>query len=398
MPPLSRGAGQGLFRDGGAHSRGAEGRTPWPQGWQRIFLIAAFAAVALLLYTNAGLDARGGNWLGGSREIDVIGVAVKPTCVAKQAVQSLNRYLGPRRIIIITTTTDACAVFMTFAKNVQCVQEATILPGVSKETVGKYLEARYNVDENKEFYGRLLAGWYLQQFLKLGTAEYLSVKPELSQYYVVWDLDMILLRPLSLFYPQDSPRKAGSAPQKNIVNVGGYRMPSYEAAYNRLTGHNLEYAADGTSFVTHWLVVYKPYMIDFLKSIGGTNFTDSPANGPYLQMNSSSTRWVWRILDSLDDNAIDTGFSEYASYISWVKQNYPESQHIMGKQTWRRDPLGGAKAVTAGTRYREDKLCCPMEWSLSLMRFLNYQYVGFEIGHYGECHYTDRRYDKGYGV
>ncbi|CAD7699722.1 unnamed protein product [Ostreobium quekettii] len=327
------------------------------------------------------------------------GVAVKPTCVSKRAVESLNTYLRPRRIIIVTTSAEACTVFVTFAKNVQCVEEGSILPGVSKETVGEYLEARYkSVDENSEFHGRLLAGWYLQQFLKLGAAEYMPVEPELSQYFLVWDLDMMLLRPLSLFYIPGASRKVHHVQRQTVVNVGGNKLPGYEPSYKRLTGQDLEYAPDGTSFVTHWLVVYKPYMAEFLISIGGGNFTDNPANALHLQMGEASTRWVWRILDSIDPKFVETGFSEYASYVSWVKQNYPESQHVLKRRTWRRNPLGGKLAIIAGMYFRSDGLCCPMEWAVRLMRFFNYQYVGFEIGHYHVCGYTDERHDKGYGV
>lgn len=338
-------------------------------------------------------------------QIDVLGVAAKPTCVAKQAVQSLNRYLQPRRIVIITTNAEACSVFRTFAHNVDCKEENDVLPGVSKDTVGTFLEKRYTVDGDGEFNGRTLAGWYLQQFLKLGASQYL---PDLSRYFLIWDMDMILLHKLSPFYPSYS-RKLQHVEQKTVVNIGGARNPGYEFAYKQLTGSRLEYAEDGSSFVTHSLVVYKPYMKEFLSSISKGNFTYRVAEtashaigtittGSRNLKNGPSTDWVWRILDSLDPQFINIGFSEYASYVSWVKQHHPESQHILSHRTWRRNPIGGLQALSLGRYLHPDGLCCPVSSMLGLMRVLGYQYVGFEIGHNAVCHYNDEQFSTGYGV
>ena len=69
----------------------------------------------------------------------------------------------------------------------------------------------------------------------------------------------------------------------------------------------LEMAPDGSSFVTHSLSVNKRRMEEFVQ---------------YLEKGERDS-WPWRILRSIDPNYIDMGFSEYASYISWMKQNHP---------------------------------------------------------------------------
>ena len=88
------------------------------------------------------------------------------------------------------------------------------------------------MDGDGEFNGRTLAGWYLQQFLKLGASQYL---PDLSRYFLIWDMDMILLQRLSPFYPSYS-RKLQHVGQKTVVHIGGARNPGYEFAYKQLTG------------------------------------------------------------------------------------------------------------------------------------------------------------------
>ena len=173
-------------------------------------------------------------------------------------------------------------------------------------------------------------------------------------------------------------------------------------------GSHLEYAEDGSSFVTHWLVVYKPYMLEFLTSISKENITMSltdhesalvgaTSNGWRLP-HGHSPSWVWNILDSVDPRYINIGFSEYASYVSWVKQHHPETQHILKKQTWRRNPIGGLGVVSFGRYLHPEGLCCPFSSALGLMRILGYQYVGFEIGHNDLCQYNDAQYETGYGV
>lgn len=92
---------------------------------------------------------------------------------------------------------------------------------------------RYDVDGGGNFKGRTLAGWYLQQFLKLGAAQYL---PGLSKHFLIWDLDMILLQPLWPFYRASISRKMRVLSLKTVVNIGGARSRGYEIAYKRLTG------------------------------------------------------------------------------------------------------------------------------------------------------------------
>ncbi len=52
--------------------------------------------------------------------IDVVGVSLKPSCVTRQAVASLNRYLQPRTIHVVTTNAEKCDIYSSFASNVEC--------------------------------------------------------------------------------------------------------------------------------------------------------------------------------------------------------------------------------------------------------------------------------------
>ena len=101
---------------------------------------------------------------------------------------------------------------------------------------------------------------YCVQFIKIGASGSI---PGLSEYFVVWDPDMILLRPLKLFQlspavpdsdamaasSRGSPGRDGSPhPQhqqdnevpgfvvRTRVNVGGAHAPGYESAHLNLFG------------------------------------------------------------------------------------------------------------------------------------------------------------------
>ncbi|KAG2435220.1 hypothetical protein HXX76_007302 [Chlamydomonas incerta] len=374
-----------------------------------------------------------------------------------------------------------------FAPNVECHIQDELLDGLTVDAVGAFIEQHLGIDQHKHFKGRELSGWYMQQFLKLGSALAL---PQLSQHYVVWDLDMILLRPVQLLFPPGPSDPAGS-PTRTLVNIGGSVSPGYMAAFRRLMRRPLEFAPDGTSFVTHWMVVYKPYLLEFLRELslgtpgssrsssgatgggsssrlrgaGGSSDSSSSSStaGRELQaeaagqdegtgaaagrrLSSSSTGddagigagdpggadastgagasrglkqgvattvpgsdqasatkgldplgWVWRILSAVEPSSADLGFSEYASYITWVRQRYPASQKLADRKTWIRHPFGQG-TVKLLRLLRADRCCCPSAWLLRLVRLLGFMYTGYEVGHIEECRYSEPQYATSYGL
>ena len=101
---------------------------------------------------------------------------------------------------------------------------------------------------------------------------------------------------------------------RDVREIGGNVIKSYESSYVDLTGEDMTYAADGTSYVTHQMVVDADIaneMLDvFVKKVELTPMAFS--------MSSSMPRWATAILSSLDRKDLKLGFSEYASYASYV--------------------------------------------------------------------------------
>ncbi|KAG2489521.1 hypothetical protein HYH03_011972 [Edaphochlamys debaryana] len=358
--------------------------------------------------------------------IDVVGVSLKPSCVTRTAIQQLNLYLRPRTIHVITTNEEKCAIYRSFAPNIVCHLQDEVLEGLTVDAVGRYLKQDLGLDQHKQFKGRELEGWYMQQFLKLATAQAL---PELSQYYLVWDLDMLLLSPIQLLWhvPDPAPATAGASATgashsagasggveglpsggyiQTLVNIGGSVSRGYITAFRRLMHRQLEFAPDGSSFVTHWMVVYKPYLLEFLAELSVDPPPTPPARGqaaaavnvaPPPGTPAKPLAWVWRILSAVDPGSADLGFSEYASYISWVRQRYPHSQRMATKKTWVRHPFG-QRTIKLLRLLRADQCCCPPSWLLRLLKSMGFVYTGYEVGHIDECRYSDPEYVTSYGL
>lgn len=202
---------------------------------------------------------------------------------------------------------------------------------------------------------------------------------------------------------------------QTLVNIGGSISAGYMSSFRRLFGRGLEFAPDGTSFVTHWMVVYKPYLMEFLQELSrpGTSLAatgadkgsgaaageanaQAGASGKQLE-GGDRLAWVWSILSAVDPQNADLGFSEYASYISWVRQHYPHSQRLAPRKTWVRHPFGQG-TVKFMRRFRSDGCCCPSWLLLRLARMLGFVYTGYEVGHIEQCGYSDPRFETSYGL
>ena len=75
------------------------------------------------------------------------------------------------------------------------------------------------------------------------------------------------------------------------------------------------------------------------------------------------------------------GFSEYASYVSYMIQNHPDEVKVKRRRTWTRYPPGASLGVAALKLISPNHLCCPTDSFLKLVKPLGYEFMGFEIGH-----------------
>jgi len=323
--------------------------------------------------------------------MDVIIPALKPTCVTKSVLDGIQRYIKPRRILIITVDDDRCKAFAKMASdlnldvNLECVIQDTIFPNLTHAHVSDYFRQAHGKQERyDEDFGDKRSGWYFQQFLKMGVSQHL---PSLSEHYLVWDSDMVILRPMEVL--RDNTRA--------VVHIGGHILPTYDATYKRLFGVQPASYYEHTqkkSFIAHHMVVYKPYMLELLGNLS-LRYSEAAPSGEIqgkFRGNSGNFQgfrkdsWPYHVMDQASagvgrGSMPVYGFSEYSTYISWTKQHYPESQFILTTQRWRRDPLELINKIIRVLGGPSDGLqvCCPEPWMLWLNWLMGFDYVGFEL-------------------
>jgi len=80
----------------------------------------------------------------------------------------------------------------------------------------------------------------------------------------------------------------------------------------------------------------------------------------------TSTVQAPRVCHEKKSGSLSAGFSEYASYISWVRQRHPGAQRLAETQTWRRYGPGGEAALVAAAAAAPGGLCCPSDQQLKV--------------------------------
>ncbi|KAG2500908.1 hypothetical protein HYH03_001667 [Edaphochlamys debaryana] len=361
-----------------------------------------------------------------SGPFDVVTLALKPTCVNRRMVQSLVEHLvpKPRTIHVIAVQ---CTGFERFHPSVRCHADDKLVPGLTASSVGRWLEERLGA-VRWEALDRAMAlrrsSWYFQQLVKLAAAEH--IQPPLTEHFLIWDSDMIMLRPMTWFVPPETPSgsatgahtpaaapavhlPAGPVPQpsgvdssqgcvnplpfRTVIHVGGWHSDGYRRTYQSLTGHAPRFGPAQSSFVAHHMLVHRPFLSAFLRDITAPQ-----------HRNDTRLGWAHSILDaaaSLQDvQQYMVGFSEYWSYLSWVLEHHPCAVALTARQEWDRVtvptqlPVGVRHQDGASTQFLG--VCCPTADSLRVFADRGVLFAGYEIGHRAYCNYAHPAFKDGY--
>ena len=231
------------------------------------------------------------------------------------------------------------------------------------------------------------------QLLKLGAPLFI---PDLSSRFLLWDSDMIALRPLNLSDESGRVRR----------HTGGSRSRSYDKAYARLTGAHLRRAKDGSSFVAHHMVVegatMKAMLAVFASSQPAKCADPGGAGGARA---TAMPRWAAAVLCALDGDHLHTGFSEYASYASFFAESLGPGASgqvaVVPAGAWTRHPFNWRTSVVFSRLWHPSGLCCPTRALLANAAAKNprWEFTGFEVGHHARlCSYDRRTHSHhGYG-
>lgn len=246
---------------------------------------------------------------GQHNSMDYVVLVERSDCVVEAVLKSLHKFASPRRVLVIAPAAACSRSNFSYAPLVICIDENEVLPHVSKASTQSWLRAKFGKQTDDLRLGlgsHTLAGWYLQQFLKMGVAE-VADKLGLSDSYVLWDSDMVLLRDFCPFNAVGQVNlMEGDTGPENKCNKG------YQRSFEKLTGLRYAYSKKHVKgFTTHHMVVNQSAMRDLLAHMG---------------MKSAGKHWSNAILDAScpDLETCSCGFSEYGSYASWMRHWYPE--------------------------------------------------------------------------
>lgn len=304
-------------------------------------------------------------------EMDVIVPVHRTSCVVEKAIQHLNKYFGPRRILVATNASN-CPTLVNHATNVQCFDEDALMPGLTKRNIAlrihdlrqKTNRRRKTAEQSKILNmhitgngGHSTAGWWLQQFVKFSFVNTpLLADFPLSETFLIWDSDLILLDHFDAINADGRmPLMAGGKAHALIGDVCPYGY-----SYRALTGHDTAIAPGNRGYIPHHMVVHKPFLVEMLQAFQG----------------KSVDEWFWRIMDAAcgtENMARCTcGFSEYTSYATWVKAHHPEAIVDIAENF---------------TRVTGPDTCCPLEADKLLQMAHNqkgggrpFLFVGLEQG------------------
>ncbi len=236
----------------------------------------------------------------------VMPVGPNSTGIGRIAVSSLLRFLKPDRIFLVAGTETLEAISRWKLSQLILLDEDTIVPGVKLQFLRDMLAAAGR-DPNR-------AGWYIQQFVKMGMAH----RDDVHEHYLVWDADTVLLRPLELY--TDSG-------QVLIPSWGIPMLEYYRAMAERLLGQPVD---SGVSCIREQMMFRKSWMLELLERIeavgtAGESWAIRIMRDSHKR--SDPENWArYQVRGFLKDyNGIwDFGFSEFELYAVFLRLYHPE--------------------------------------------------------------------------
>ncbi len=189
-----------------------------------------------------------------------------------------------KRIIVITKKEKISEFVSVFQDKIELIDEDNIVEGLTINKVKDYFKLKHAEQDR--------AGWYFQQFLKLG----ISKSDMISDFYLIWDADCVALSPISFF----------SKEKKLLIDTTSEYHQPYFDIIEKLLGikKQVDY-----SFISEHIVFDKSIVQGLLDQISSEAESD----------------WWIEILEKIEPcNLSRSGFSEYELYGNYLAKYYPE--------------------------------------------------------------------------
>ena len=229
----------------------------------------------------------------------IIPVTKRHISVIQYCINGLIQHLLAKKIVIIGKRELKNAIIN--RKNeeiVEFIDEDSVVPGMTLFDVE-------GIIEEKDPYAKARAGWYFQQFIKLGYS--LSYTKE---YYISWDSDTILLNDIEMFDVEGIP----FFDMKKEINY-----PYFTTIKKLFDGKISKTTVD--SYISEHMIFKTDYVKEMIKE-----FCDE-----------KETKYFWKtILKSIENiDVLLSGFSEYETYGNYTDTRHFESYRHRSLNTYR---------------------------------------------------------------
>ncbi len=217
----------------------------------------------------------------------VIPIGPNDGAIAEKCIEHVFCYFSFRKLFVISSEkTFRRLAIDTNKTRVVFINEDKLIPEITLQHVREYCRIFFS-DEPR-------GGWFFQQFLKIGVAEFYDIAP----HYLIWDADTIPLKELHFF------DKSG----KVLITTQSENHTPYFNTMQKIWGIEKQV---NYSFITEHFMVTSSIMKELIQKIRGNN--------------NFEKNWVETILLSVDKNDYYSGFSEYETYGNYLAKYYPES-------------------------------------------------------------------------
>lgn len=222
--------------------------------------------------------------------------------------------------------------------NVFFIDENNLLEGLSISEI-KVIKKRVSGSKRR-------AGWYFQQFLKMGYAKVCR-----DEYYLIWDADTIPVNPIEFFNDKGKPYIAF----RDFVKVD----KCFDAAQDCILPDKVLHKTRHRSYITEHMLINVKIMRDLINKIEANN----EVTGYYF---------FEKIMYCVPRNVINlSGFSEFELYAAFIFTFYPDKYE---ERKWKN--LRNAKLFIGSTPRGIDlRWIATMFDTISLEDFNSYWFI-----------------------
>jgi hypothetical protein len=225
---------------------------------------------------------------------------LKDLHILKLAARNLPQFMPFKKLHVLTARQNFSRFVSALGPDVALIDEDAFIPGLTLAQLRTLTEPGFPQG----------AGWYFQQFLKLGFAFHETG----DDHYLIWDADTVPLRPMEFFDDQG---------RMLFTIAAEYHRPYFET-YQNLLRHDPHREF---SFISQHIIVRKSILREMLQAI------ESNFPGP--------ENWAWKIMRHLRGEGTNR-FSEYETLGHYVKNIHPATS-VFRQLPWLRD---GSKLVS----------------------------------------------------